>query len=66
MRAVKITAKVLGAVQSFLRPAGRVFLFSTGAAAENEIVGPQLVVIAKNPLLKQWGSYLEVLQKRST
>jgi hypothetical protein len=66
MRAVKIDSKVLGAFQSFLKTEGRVFLFSTGTATAREIAASQLVAVMKKPLLKQWGSYLEILQKRST
>ena len=66
MRAVKIDVKVLGALQSFLTANGRFFLFSTGRAAAHEVFGSQFAVGAKTPLLKQWGSYLEILQKRST
>jgi 16S rRNA G527 N7-methylase RsmG len=66
MRAVKVDDKVLGVLQSFLKIGGRIFLFKTGAAPTSGIASPQLVGIAKVPLLKQWGSYLEILQKRST
>jgi 16S rRNA (guanine527-N7)-methyltransferase len=66
MRAVKIDAKMLGALQSLLKTDGRVFLFSTGTATTAQEIAPSLVSVTKKPLLKQWGSYLEILQKRST
>ncbi len=63
MRAVKVTGKVLASLQSFLKPHGRLFLFGTGLP--DEAATPQLVRNASHILLKQWGSQLDILEKRS-
>jgi len=63
LRAVKATGKVLAGLQSFLKPHGRLFLFGTGLPTEAST--PQLVRNASHVLLKQWGSQLDILEKRS-
>ena len=64
MRAVRVDRKTASKVQSFIRAEGSLFLFGTTAAAVSELGAPQLTLVANHPLLKQWGSRLEILAKR--
>jgi 16S rRNA (guanine527-N7)-methyltransferase len=64
MRAVRVDAKALAGLQSFLRPGGQLFLFGSGEGTPRELTSPHFVVFSQNPLLKQWGSHLQILQKR--
>jgi 16S rRNA G527 N7-methylase RsmG len=66
LRAVKVTGKTLAGLQSFLKPHGRLFLFGTGSGVPVEATTPQLVRNASHVLLKQWGSQLEILEKRAS
>jgi 16S rRNA (guanine527-N7)-methyltransferase len=64
MRAVKVDGKSLAAFQSFLRPGGRLFLFGSGAGTPAELAPPQLTFVSTTPLLRQWGSHLQIFEKR--
>jgi 16S rRNA (guanine527-N7)-methyltransferase len=66
MRAVKIEAKTLAGLQSFLKPNGLLFLFGTQSAAATKATSSHFTLILAHPLIKQWGSQLEILQKRSS
>lgn len=65
MRAVRIDAKTLAGLQSFLKPNGLLFLFGTRSAA-TKATSSHFTPISTHPLIKQWGSQLEILQKRSS
>ena len=65
MRAVKVDAKVLAGLQSFLKPMGLLFVFGTGSTVPAQAMSPHFTRAATHMLLKQWGSQLEILQKRS-
>ena len=65
MRAVKIDAKTLAGLQSFLKPNGLLFLFGTRSTA-TKATSSHFTLIATHPLIKQWGSQLDILQKRSS
>jgi 16S rRNA (guanine527-N7)-methyltransferase len=64
VRAVRVDAKALVGLQSFLRPGGQLFLFGSGEGARLEPTSPHFIPVSQNPLLKQWGSHLQILQKR--
>jgi 16S rRNA (guanine527-N7)-methyltransferase len=66
MRAVKVEGKTLAGLQSFLKPGGLLFLFSAGSTVVGQATPLQLERLGTTPLLKQWGSQLEILQKRAT
>ena len=65
MRAVKIEAKTLAGLQSFLKPSGLLFLFGTRSGA-TKATSSHFPQISTHSLLRQWGSQLEILQKRSS
>jgi 16S rRNA (guanine527-N7)-methyltransferase len=65
MRAVKIEAKTLAGLQSFLKPSGLLFLFGTHSGA-TKATSSHFPQISTHALLRQWGSQLEILQKRSS
>ena len=65
LRAVKVEAKTLAALQSFLKLGGLLFLFGTSAKPGTQAT-PQLTAMNTQVLLKQWGSQLQILQKRSS
>ena len=65
MRAVKIDAKTLAGLQSFLKPNGLLFLFGARSAA-TKATSSHFTLISTHPLIKQWGSQLEILQKCSS
>jgi 16S rRNA (guanine527-N7)-methyltransferase len=64
LRAVKVDAKILAAVQSFLRPGGFVLLFTAVPTADVS-PPPQLRPYADHALLQGLGTRLQVLQKIS-
>jgi 16S rRNA (guanine527-N7)-methyltransferase len=63
-RAVRLDRKTVAKIQSFIRPEGLLLVFGTTAPSLSDHSSPQLAVVAHHPLLKQWGSHLEVLTKR--
>jgi 16S rRNA G527 N7-methylase RsmG len=66
MRAVKIEPKTLAGLHSFPKPNGMLFLFGTGATvATARAASSHFTLSSKHALLKQWGSQLEILRKRS-
>ena len=65
LRAVRVERKTLAEVQSFLRPGGQVFLFGTASPISPSVVGSNLFPFANHVLMKQWGSFVEILEKRS-
>ncbi len=66
MRAVKVEGKTLAGLQFFLRPGGLLLLFGARSRVSANATTPQLIPSAAHPLLKQWGSQLEVLEKART
>jgi 16S rRNA (guanine527-N7)-methyltransferase len=64
IRAVRLDARVLMTLQSFLKPGGQLFLFRgpTGPAAPESVALP-LTPVATHPLLDSLHSRLVVLQK---
>jgi 16S rRNA (guanine527-N7)-methyltransferase len=64
LRAVRLDKRLLSHIQVFLRPLGLLFLFTTGVAAELGRPMPHFQHHSGDPLLRQWGSRLEILQKR--
>lgn len=64
MRAVKVEGRTLAGLQFFLKPGGLLLLFGTRSGLADAAT-PQLIPVATHPLLKQWGSQLEVLRKAS-
>jgi 16S rRNA (guanine527-N7)-methyltransferase len=64
LRAVKIDAKTLAAVQSFTKPGGLLFLFTTTSAPE-VVPTPQLVRAGHHLLVPHLASRLEILRKIS-
>lgn len=64
LRAVRVDAKTLAAIQSFLKPAGLVFLF-TAASGREVVPTPQLSHLGSQVLLPHLGSRLEMLRKHS-
>jgi 16S rRNA (guanine527-N7)-methyltransferase len=62
LRAVKVDAKTLGLLQSFLRRGGSIFLFTSNSKIVNVQV-PQLTVGANHVLLPALGSRLQVFAK---
>lgn len=62
VRAVKVEAKTLAAVQSFLKPGGLVLLFMA-VSTPDVSPPPQLAPYANHILIKQLGTRLRVLQK---
>jgi 16S rRNA (guanine527-N7)-methyltransferase len=64
LRAVKVDAKTLASVQSFLKPGGMLFLF-TSVSAPDVVPTPQFAHAANHPLLSHLGSRIEVLRKIS-
>ena len=65
LRAVRIDRKALADIQSFLKPNGYLLLFGTTTTSSAELTGPYFAHIGSHPLLSQWGSRLQVLQKLS-
>jgi len=66
IRAVRIEARTLMALQAFARPGGLVFLFRGSVAADpSETVTPPLFWTATYPLLESLRSRLVVLEKRA-
>lgn len=63
LRAVRVDRKTLSELQSFIRPAGLLFLFGTAAPTPPQLGAPHLTTVANPVLLNQWGSRLEILQK---
>jgi 16S rRNA (guanine527-N7)-methyltransferase len=65
VRAVRVDRKTLTELQSFVKVGGLLFLFGTGTATPPEFAGPYLSAIANHTLLNQWGSSVEIFQKKS-
>jgi len=65
MRALRVTRTTLAEIQSFIRPGGRLMLFSTMSSAGPFITSPYFAPVANHVLLSQWGSQLQVLTKVS-
>lgn len=65
MRAVRVDRKTVAKVQSFIRPEGLLLLFGTVAPSLSDQGAQQLTLVAHHPLLRQWGSHLEILMKRN-
>ena len=63
MRGVKVEGKTLAGLQFFLRPGGLLLLFGARSRVPANETPPQLISSAAHPLLKQWGSQLEVFEK---
>ena len=63
IRAVRIERKTLVELQSFIRPGGLLFLFTTTLPVHADELTPHLVCAASHLLLPQWGSHLQVLEK---
>ena len=63
IRAVRIERKTLVELQSFIRPGGLLFLFTTTLPVHADELTPHLVRAASHLLLPQWGSHLQVLEK---
>jgi 16S rRNA (guanine527-N7)-methyltransferase len=66
MRAVKVDGKTLTGLQSFLKPSGQIFLFGTRSTISTGSVTPHLIPAGSHILLRQWGSQLDVLRKKSS
>jgi 16S rRNA (guanine527-N7)-methyltransferase len=66
MRAVRIDGKRLTGLQSFVKPSGLLFLFGTRTTMSSQAVTPHVVSVGSHVLLRQWGSQLDVLQKKSS
>jgi 16S rRNA (guanine527-N7)-methyltransferase len=64
IRAVRIDRQTLAQIQSFVRPGGCVMLFSTAASAAPKFATHFLDPVGCHVLLSQWGSQLELFQKR--
>lgn len=62
LRAVKVDAKTLAAIQSFLRPRGLLFLFAA-AEGPNILPTPQLTHVTSQLLLPHLRSCLHMLEK---
>ncbi len=62
LRAVKVEPKMLASAQSFLKPSGLMFLFTSNASKDLS-PSPQLSPVANHILLSRLGSRLQVLQK---
>jgi 16S rRNA (guanine527-N7)-methyltransferase len=65
MRAVKIDVKTLAGLQSFLKPNGMLFLFGSRSAVAARTTNSHFTATSTHVLVRQWGSQLEILQKRS-
>ena len=65
LRAVRIDRKALAEIQSFIKPKGYLFLFGTRTTSQAELAGPFFEHTGSHPLLSQWGSRLQILQKLS-
>ena len=65
VRAVRIERKTLSELQSFAKPGGLIFLFGTNATTSPVLTGTQLAVVTQHELLREWGSLLQILQKRA-
>lgn len=63
LRAVRVERKTLSELQSFIKPAGFLFLFGTASPTPSQLGAPHLTAVGSHVLLNQWGSRLEVLQK---
>ena len=66
VRAVRIERKTLTELQSFARPGGLVFLFGTAPTASSQLTGTGLAHFGHHELIREWGSTLDVLQKRAS
>jgi 16S rRNA (guanine527-N7)-methyltransferase len=65
LRAVKVDRKMVTGLQSFLRPGGLLFLFGTRTTmSSSDTTTPHLLPAGSHVLLRQWGSQLDVLQKK--
>jgi 16S rRNA (guanine527-N7)-methyltransferase len=64
LRAVRPDIKLLAGINLFLKPGGRVFLFTSDKTAILPPTGSHFRHHSSEPLLRQWGSRLEVLQKQ--
>jgi 16S rRNA (guanine527-N7)-methyltransferase len=64
LRAVRLERKLLAGIHLFLKPAGRVFLFTSDKTAVLPHPASHFTRHSSEPLLRQWGSRLEVLQKQ--
>jgi 16S rRNA (guanine527-N7)-methyltransferase len=62
VRAVRVDVRVLFQLQSFVRPLGQIWLFTT-ARSSGEPLPPMLQLEADDPLLKSRGSRLRRLRK---
>lgn len=62
LRAVKVASKTLAMLQSFLKPGGSLFLFTSSSGGDLAST-PQLSQKRAHPLLAQLGSRLEILKK---
>jgi 16S rRNA (guanine527-N7)-methyltransferase len=62
LRAVRLERKLLAGIHLLLKPAGRVFLFTSDKVLPHP--GSHFTHHSSEPLLRQWGSRLEVLQKQ--
>ena len=65
VRAVRLQRKTLAGLQSFVKPGGFLFLFGTVASNISELTGTHLAPYGRHELLREWGSELEILQKRA-
>ena len=63
LRAVRVDRKTLSGLQSFIRPAGLLFLFGTASPIPQQLGAPHLTSAGSHVLLNQWGSRLELLRK---
>lgn len=63
LRAVRVDRNTLSKLQSFIKPAGFLFLFGTAAPTPPQLSAPHLMSAGNHILLPQWGSRLEMLQK---
>lgn len=64
VRAVRIETRVLMNLQAFVKPAGEMFLFRSGAKAEAGMLTPPLMLRAVHTLLDSPASNLVVLEKQ--
>lgn len=63
VRAVRIDRKALAQIQSFIRPGGSALLFGTDGTGSTDVANPSFVLVDTHPLMRQWGSRLEILYK---
>lgn len=66
LRAVRVDRKTLSGLQSFIKPAGLLFLFGTASPIPPQLGAPFLSSAGSHVLLNQWGSRLDILQKHAS